>query len=108
MSKKVLSLIILFFHITIFVFAGDVDTLIVHSNAMNKDIKNVVITPKGYPKKDSAYSVIYLLHGAGGDYKTWLKVAPKLKEYSDFYNVIIVCPDGERTSCVKRTHCHCR
>lgn len=98
MSKKVFGCIVLFFNITIFVFAGDVDTLIVYSNAMNKDIKNVVITPDGYSKKSDTYSVVYLLHGAGGDYKRWLKVAPKLKEYSDFYNVIIVCPDGERTS----------
>ena len=51
MSKKVFGCIILLFHITISVFAGDVDTLIVHSNAMNKDIKNVVITPDGYFKK---------------------------------------------------------
>ena len=98
MSKKIYSLILLFFHITLFVFAGDVDTLIVHSTAMNKDIKNVVITPDGYAKKNNPYSVIYLLHGAGGNYKTWLKVAPRLKEYSDRYNVIIVCPDGEKTS----------
>ena len=65
---------------------------------MDKDIKNVIITPNGYAAKNNPYSVIYLLHGAGGDYKTWLKVAPKLKEYADLYNLIIVCPDGERTS----------
>ena len=57
MSKKVFGCIILLFHITISVFAGDVDTLIVHSNAMNKDIKNVVITPDGYFKKSDTYCI---------------------------------------------------
>ncbi|ANW95352.1 XynC protein [Wenyingzhuangia fucanilytica] len=83
---------------TISVFASNVDTLVVHSNIMNKDIKNVVITPDNYSKKEKAYAVVYLLHGAGGDYKTWLAKAPKVKAYADLYNVIIVCPDGGKTS----------
>lgn len=83
---------------TISVFASNVDTLTVHSNAMNKDIKNVVITPDSYSKNGEAYSVVYLLHGAGGDHKAWLHKAPKIKEYADLYNVIIVCPDGHKTS----------
>ncbi|WP_117882463.1 alpha/beta hydrolase [Aureibaculum luteum] len=89
---------ILFCFIAISVFASKTDTLIVHSKTMNKDIKNVVITPDSYTKKGQAYSVIYLLHGAGGDYKDWLKKAPKIKTYADLYNVIIVCPDGNKTS----------
>lgn len=65
---------------------------------MKKDIKNVVITPDDYSKTKASYSVVYLLHGAGGDHKAWLKKAPKIKQYADIYNLIFVCPNGEKTS----------
>lgn len=95
--KKIIGLIVfLFFAIS--VNASNVDTLLVYSKSMNKEIKNVVITPDSYKKKGEPFSVIYLLHGAGGDYKDWLKKAPKIKTYADLYNVIIVCPDGNKTS----------
>lgn len=83
---------------SISVFASKVDTLIVHSKTMNKDIKNVVITPDNYGKKDASYSVVYMLHGAWGNYKAWLGKAPEIKAYADLYNVILVCPDGDKTS----------
>ena len=89
---------ILFCCCSLQLFAAKVDTLNVYSKSMNKHIKNVVITPDSYSKKGKAYSVVYLLHGAGGDYKAWLKKAPELKTYADLYNVIIVCPDGNKTS----------
>jgi len=74
--------------------AYEVDTLIVVSNAMNKSIKNIVITPTNYNKKNDNYSVLYLLHGADGNYKDWISNNPIIKEYSDTFNIIIVCPDG--------------
>ncbi|MEI6865465.1 alpha/beta hydrolase family protein [Flavicella sp.] len=80
------------------VFASKVDTLVVYSKAMNKEIKNVVITPDSYLNKESLFPVVYLLHGAGGDYSSWMNKAPDIKKYADDYNVIIVCPDGEKTS----------
>ncbi|MDW5290782.1 alpha/beta hydrolase family protein [Formosa sp. PL04] len=86
------------FLMTCNLFASQVDTLLVYSKAMNKEIKNVVITPDNYSKKGGAYNVLYLLHGAGGDYKAWLGKAPAIKKYADEYNVIIVCPDGDKTS----------
>lgn len=95
--KKAIGLI-LFLSISTFTYASRVDTLVVHSASMGKDIKNVVITPDSYSKKGKGYSVVYLLHGAGGDHKDWLKKAPNIKSYADLYNVIIVCPDGYKTS----------
>lgn len=95
MNKKIYVLTVLFLQIATLVFASNVDTLVVHSKAMDKDIKNVIITPDRYVKQNDPFKVVYLLHGAGGDYKAWLKVAPKLKEYADQYNIIIVCPDGD-------------
>ena len=52
--------------------SGNVDTVLVHSNVMNKDIKTVVITPTSSRKtRDVRYPVVYLLHGATGNCKYW-------------------------------------
>ncbi|WP_372935818.1 alpha/beta hydrolase [Seonamhaeicola sp.] len=95
--KRNLALL-LFFCCSFQLFASKVDTLLVYSESMNKTIKNVVITPNSYPEKGKLYSVVYLLHGAGGNHKAWLEKAPKIKDYADVYNVILVCPDGHKTS----------
>ncbi|WP_372743974.1 alpha/beta hydrolase [Lutibacter sp.] len=95
--KKIIGLVVFYF-IVITVSASNIDTLTVYSKSMNKEIKNIVITPDSYTKKGAAFSVVYLLHGAGGDHKAWIGKAPSIKEYADKYNVIIVCPDGEKTS----------
>ncbi|MBP1841236.1 alpha/beta hydrolase [Formosa algae] len=96
MTKKIICILILF--LSCKGFASRVDTLLVHSHAMNKEVKNVVIIPDNYSKTNTAYNVVYLLHGAGGDYKAWLGKAPAIKKYADDYNIIIVCPDGDKTS----------
>ncbi|PQV48972.1 S-formylglutathione hydrolase FrmB [Jejuia pallidilutea] len=95
--KKTIAFILCCF-ISISLFASKVDTLMVHSKSMDKTIKNVVITPNSYPKPGKEYSVVYLLHGAWGDYKAWLDKAPKIKDYADAYDVILVCPDGDKFS----------
>jgi S-formylglutathione hydrolase FrmB len=79
-------------------FASKIDTLEVYSASMKKNIKNLVITPDSYLGKSNSYSVVYLLHGAGGNFKDCLKKMPDIKKYADDYNVIIVCPDGTKTS----------
>lgn len=96
MTKRIILITAFFF--TCNLFASRVDTLMVYSKAMNKEVKNVVITPDNYTKKGSSYNVVYLLHGAGGNHKAWLGKAPAIKKYADQYNVIIVCPDGDKTS----------
>lgn len=95
--KKALALI-LFLGVSVHLYASKVDTLLVYSRSMDKTIKNVVITPDSYSKKGKGFPVVYLLHGAGGNHKAWLKKAPKIKTYADLYNVIIVCPNGHGTS----------
>ncbi|WP_158843895.1 alpha/beta hydrolase [Algibacter sp. L1A34] len=95
--KKLVGFLLVFC-LSLSLYASKIDTLVVHSNSMNKDIKNVIITPDSYKKNGEALSVVYLLHGAGGDHKAWLGKAPKIKAYADQYNVIIVCPDGTKTS----------
>lgn len=78
-------------------FAAKVDTVETFSPSMNKKIKAVIITPNSY-SSGKEFPVVYLLHGAGGDYSSWLKVTSKLTDYADQYNLIIACPDGSKTS----------
>ncbi|PXX29106.1 alpha/beta hydrolase family protein [Arenibacter sp. ARW7G5Y1] len=79
-------------------FASRVDTLNVKSRSMNKSIANLVILPDSYAVNKQNFPVLYLLHGAGGDYTDWVTRVSAIKEYADSYNMIIVCPDGGRTS----------
>jgi S-formylglutathione hydrolase FrmB len=83
---------------TLTVQASRVDTVMVVSKSMNKAIPNVVIIPDNYAVQKEDFSVLYLLHGAGGDYTDWISKVPKIEEYADKYNMIIVCPDGGLTS----------
>ncbi len=92
-----LIILFLFLH-TLSCFASRVDTVLVISESMNKSIPNIVIIPDSYSTHAKNFSVLYLLHGAGGDYTTWLTRVPQIKEYADTYNIIIVCPDGGYTS----------
>lgn len=91
-------LLILLISFSLTALSAKVDTLIIQSEALNKSIKNVVITPDNYDKDGDAYAVLYVLHGAGGSYASWLKGMPSVKEYADLYNIILVFPDGGRTS----------
>ena len=88
--------LILFFLIcnSPFLSASTVDTVMIMSNSMEKFIPNIVITPDNYSTQKDGFSVLYLLHGADGNYSDWLSNAPVIKEYADRYNIIIVCPDG--------------
>ncbi len=73
------------------------DTIEVMSRAMDRVIKNVVIVPERYYDADlqqERYPVIYLLHGAAGDYSDWATRA-NLDTLSTMYGIIIVCPDGQ-------------
>lgn len=75
------------------VFASKVDTVSTFSNSMQKEIKAVVITPDSYDG-NTRFPVLYLLHGYSGFYDSWVKAAPVIKQLSDVYNMMIVCPDG--------------
>lgn len=106
--KQLLSLLLLIFSSG--VFAGQADTILVHSTAMNKDIKCVVIRPTRLQKtaktgnangpndtqaaSDMPLPVLYLLHGYAGSYAQWPGLAPQLNDKADELQMIIVCPDG--------------
>ena len=71
------------------------DTIEVMSQAMGRNIKNVITLPNAYfTQNDALFPVLYLLHGAYGCYSDWSKKA-NLHSLADRYGVIIVCPDGQ-------------
>lgn len=88
--------------------AGIVDTLKVHSDAMNKDIQVVVVRPsstqkpvapaKGKKAKVNVQEtvahcpVVYLLHGAFANEYKWLEVKPTLPQIADEMQMIFVTP----------------
>jgi len=87
--------ILLFLFISTSIFAQKIDTLTIFSNSMQKNIKNVVILPDTLQSQNKKFPVLYLLHGAYGDYSDWTTKVPKIKEYANQYQMIIVCPDGD-------------
>ena len=90
--KKFLFLALVFVQISL--FAGIVDTVSIPSQAMQKEIKAVVVIPDKYSENEYiSWPVIYLLHGWSGKYSDWAKKTD-LGIMADKYNFIIVCPDG--------------
>lgn len=68
---------------------------------MNKTYKAAVVLPNSYTKSKTAYSVLYLLHGAYGHFNDWLSKTPNkevVKNLADQYDIIIVMPEGETFS----------
>lgn len=81
--------------------AAKVDTLAIPSVAMNKTYNAAVVLPNSYAKSKAKYPVVYLLHGAYGHFRDWLKSTPNkmtVKDLADQYNIIIVMPEGETFS----------
>ena len=94
--KNTLLLFTFIIFFTAISFAA-VDTVSIYSNAMHKNIKAVVIKPDSY-QKEKDFPVVYLLHGAYGNFANWIKKVPALQAYADQYKILVVCPDGAFTS----------
>lgn len=75
-----------------------IDTISVYSTSMFKNVKCVVVTPSVYRKTGPAFPVVYLLHGHGGNYSDWAQQVPHLQKLADENQLMIVCPDGARSS----------
>lgn len=101
MSKHQIFLIITFFAGIFAANAAKVDSLDIYSTAMDKTYKAAVVLPDSYAKSKKNYPVVYLLHGAYGHFRDWLKSTPDknlLHNLADQYNIIIVTPEGENFS----------
>ncbi len=71
-----------------------VDTVTIHSVAMNLDKKAVVVTPASYQTSQKKYPVVYILHGYSDNYATYIQRIPHLKALADEHRLILVFPDG--------------
>ncbi|MCD7937604.1 MAG: esterase family protein [Tannerellaceae bacterium] len=71
-----------------------VEDVKVYSASMKKEVDVVIITPE---KEGMRYPVIYLLHGYGGNARTWLGIRGDLPQIADRYGLIFVCPDGKNS-----------
>jgi len=99
--KKQFLLVSIVLLLTNFAFAAKVDTLQIASAAMNKTYNAAVVTPNSYAKGKANYPVLYLLHGAYGHFRDWLKSTPNknlVTDLADQYNIIIVMTEGETFS----------
>ncbi|TFV94296.1 esterase family protein [Algoriphagus kandeliae] len=89
--KKIL---VILFLLPIALF-GQVDTVEVQSQFMNKALRAAVTVPGSYFSGENHYPVLYLLHGGSGSFSDWHKkvtepgLVPRL---ADQYQVIIVTP----------------
>jgi S-formylglutathione hydrolase FrmB len=71
------------------------DTLIIFSEAMQKEIPALVIKPRSYVAEVSKYyPSLYLLHGYSGDFLGYQTYMPDLEALADLHQIIFVCPDG--------------
>jgi S-formylglutathione hydrolase FrmB len=93
---KIIGIAFLLF-ISLQLQAATVDTVSIYSEAMKRSFKCVVIQPKK-PTKKKKFPVVYLLHGYDGWYSNWIIRVPELKNYADRFRLIIVCPEGHKSS----------
>jgi S-formylglutathione hydrolase FrmB len=77
---------------------GKVDTISIPSAVMNKSFNALVFLPSNYEQSNKSYPVLYLLHGHSSDPSSWYFVIPKIREWADRYQMILVCPDGDYDS----------
>ena len=92
--KKTLSFLLFIF--CVFSLQAETIKTKVKSDAMNKDIPCVIITPTNY-NPSATYPVIYLLHGYGGNQNTWPNIKKDLSQTATQDSIIFVCPNGENS-----------
>lgn len=72
--------------------SAQVDTVLVRSNAMHKDISVVVVRPDSMP---TGLPTLYLLHGfSDSSLNGWINKVKGITDYADQYGCLLVMPDG--------------
>lgn len=84
--------------VSLFAKAATVDTAIIYSASMHKNVKCVVIMPERYQTDTTHLPVLYLLHGWSGKYSDWVLNDADLLYEVDRNGFIVVCPDGDYDS----------
>lgn len=93
--------LILGIFIAVFLFQNNLskaaDTLVIHSKYIPVSDSILIFTPQNYNSHDSIYPAVFLLHGYGGNYKSFSRFLD-LQALANQYNFIIICPDGLKES----------
>nr|AIA86829.1 CAZy families CE1 protein [uncultured Bacteroides sp.] len=73
--------------------AARVDTVLVKSPSMDKEVQVVYVLPeKALGKKAQSCPVIYLLHGYSGNAKSWIGIKPDLPLIADEKGLFLFVP----------------
>ncbi len=78
--------------------AKGIDTLHFYSASLQKTMPVLVIGPVEADTSEVGRPVLYLLHGHGGYYGSWLELIPELQSWAERLKIWIVCPDGSPES----------
>ena len=57
---KKIFIVFIFSFIAFYLKSATVDTIVVHSNVMNKDVKTIVVYPES--ENDTNFPTVYMLH----------------------------------------------
>jgi S-formylglutathione hydrolase FrmB len=75
------------------------DTIFVFSEAMQKKISVLVVTPENYAANEAIFfPTLYMLHGYSGDHLGFWEYMPDLQALATEHSIIFVCPDGTYNS----------
>ena len=103
MRKPILAAIVLLLPCFAFPQANPtVTTVPFDSQMLHQRAPFNVLLPAGYENGVRRYPVLYLLHGIGDHYDTWVKNT-NLVEYARPYPLIIVMPEGDKAWYVNGT-----
>ena len=72
-------------------------TVVFRSKLVRATLPYIVILPAGYgavANRKNRYPVVYLLHGFGGHYSSWLPANDSLSTLATQHQIIIVAPEG--------------
>lgn len=91
--RKSLIIVIMFFNYSegISQTLSSIDSL--YSPSLGRTMRFSITLPSDYDSTNQ-YPVLYLLHGYGGNYKSWLRTT-NIENYADEYPMIVIMPDGE-------------
>ena len=91
---KVVALFLMLHCFVSYKVDASADTVSIFSKSMAKKINCIVITPSDYNQNSNRFPVVYLLHGARGNFSNWITKVSDMQELADRNQLMIVCPDG--------------
>ena len=100
--KKILLYIILFLSGIDGAWALPIEKegMSIYSPSLKQEVSYSIILPEDYEHSDTEYPVLYMFHGIGGDYTSWLeygnvaRVMDKMIKEGKIQPFIMVIPDG--------------